>query len=182
MLKLKFLAAVLPLLFLAWVFLKIGVVFFGGGFLLIPLIHHDVVQHLHWLDERQFVDGVALSQLTPGPIAVLATFCGFHYAGIPGAVIATLAVWLPAFVLMIFISIGYGKVKKNPSVEKVLNNLTPAIIGLLAATALQIGVKSIVTPLEVVVMVAALFVMIRWKISPALLIAASAALGLIMHQ
>jgi hypothetical protein len=69
---------------LAWVFLKIGVIFFGGGYVLIPLLHRLMVDHYHWLTLREFLDGVALSQLTPGPLAMLATFAGFRAGGFWG--------------------------------------------------------------------------------------------------
>src|ERR1035437_6913824 len=102
-------AGVAGLWSLGGAFLKIGFIFFGGGFLLIPVIHRDIVVNLHWLTQQEFVDGVAMSQLTPGPVAVLATFCGFRQAGVIGALVATAAIMLPAFVLMLALSHGYRK-------------------------------------------------------------------------
>ena len=74
---------------LCGVFLKIGVIFFGGGYVLIPLLHRIMVDQLHWLSLKEFLDGVALSQLTPGPLAMLATFTGYKAAGFAGALAAT---------------------------------------------------------------------------------------------
>ena len=166
---------------IGWVFLKIGFLFFGGGFVLIPVIHHEIVLNLHWLTEHEFLDGVAISQLTPGPIAVLATFCGYRQGGVGGALIATAGVFLPAFLLMLLISHGYQRLSKMASVRAVLNTLLPAIVGLLLAAAVQLGGKAITGPLGIAVFASSLFVMIRWKVSPALLILAGAILGWGLH-
>ena len=80
---------------IAWVFLKIGCVFFGGGFVLVPILQQKM-EALGWLTPREFIDGVAISNLTPGPIAVLATFTGFRLHGVTGALVATLALFTPA--------------------------------------------------------------------------------------
>jgi chromate transporter len=170
--------AVTPGIFpIGWVFLKIGLLFFGGGFVLIPVIHREIVMNLHWLTEREFLDGVAISQLTPGPIAVLATFCGFRQGGVIGALVATASVFLPAFLLMLLISHGYQHLSKMASVRAVLNTLLPAIVGLLLAAAFQLGGKALVGTYGFVVFVISLFVLIHWKVSPAILILAGAVLG-----
>lgn len=84
--------------------LKIGFVFFGGGFVLVPLLHERLVTPLHWLTEREFLEGVAISNFTPGPLAVLATFAGLHVAYIVGGLAATVALFAPGVALMLVIS------------------------------------------------------------------------------
>ncbi len=79
------------------VFLKIGAILFGGGYVLVALIRSNLVAHLHWISERQLLDAIAMGQVTPGPISTTATFIGFLLAGVPGAAIATIAIFLPAF-------------------------------------------------------------------------------------
>ena len=96
---------------IASTFLKVGCVFFGGGFVLVPILQQKLVSTLGWLTPTQFMDGVAISNLTPGPIAVLATFTGFHLYGISGALVATLCLFAPAFVLMTVLSHEYAVFK-----------------------------------------------------------------------
>jgi chromate transporter len=120
-------------------FLKVGFVFFGGGFLLIPVLHHRLVTDLHWLSAREFIDGVAISNLTPGPIAVLATFTGYHLAGIAGAVAATVALMAPAAVLMLAISRQYERFRHDDHAQRLLSGLNPAITGLILSTAILLG-------------------------------------------
>lgn len=177
---LKLLSAPL-LLAIAWTFLKIGVVFFGGGFVVIPVMQRELVQNLHWLTQRQFVDGTAISQLTPGPIAVLATFAGYQVAGVPGALVGTAAIFLPGSLLMIFLSRSYEILKKHDAARKIMNTLIPVIVGLLVAAALQIGRTTVTNWVEIIVLVVALIALIKSKVSPALLIIAAALLGWITH-
>ncbi len=167
------------LLTLAWVFFKIGLVFFGGGFVLIPVMHRELVTNLHWLTDRQFVDGAAISQLTPGPIAVFATFAGYQVAGVAGALVGTAAVFLPGSLLMIFLSKSYAYIKDNHTARQVMNTLIPVIVGLLVAAALQIGRTSLTDWEGYIVMLVALVALIKYKVNPALLIIATALLGLI---
>jgi chromate transporter len=164
---------------LAWVFFKIGLVFFGGGFVVIPVMHRELVVNLHWLTERQFVDGTAISQLTPGPVAVLATFAGYHVAGVPGALVGTVAMFLPGSVLMVFLSRSYEILRSHEAALKILDTFIPVVVGLLVAAALQIGRTTISGPVDVVVLLVALVALIRFNLSPALLIIAAAIPGLI---
>src|ERR1035437_3088288 len=98
----------------AMTFLKTGLVFFGGGFVLVPTLHHRLVTELGWLSPREFLDGVAISNLTPGPIAVLATFAGDHIAGVAGALVATTALLAPAIGLMWLVSGQYERYRNDP--------------------------------------------------------------------
>ena len=123
----------------AGTFLKVGFVFFGGGFLLVPVLHHRLVTDLHWLSAREFIDGVAISNLTPGPIAVLATFTGYHLAGIAGALAATVALMAPAAVLMLVISRQYESFRHDDHSQRLLSGLNPAITGLILSTAILLS-------------------------------------------
>lgn len=112
--------AAVSLFTLAKVFIKVGLVFFGGGFVLIPVLHQQLVTDLGWLTPQEFIDGVAISQLTPGPMAVLATFTGYHVAGVFGALVATVALFLPATVLMWGISHFYQQLRHVQAVKDFL--------------------------------------------------------------
>lgn len=124
---------------IAFTFLKVGLLFFGGGFVLLPVLHGLLVTNLHWLNDREFVDGVAISNLTPGPIAVLSTFAGYHLAGIAGAVIATVALMLPAVLLMLLIAKQYERFRDDHRAQRLLAGLNPAITGLILATAVLLA-------------------------------------------
>jgi len=163
---------------LGWVFLKVGFVFFGGGFLLIPLLHRELIQNLHWMSQKEFVDGVALSQLTPGPVAILATFCGFQRGGAVGAVLATVCVFAPAFALMCFLTHVYGRVRDLAPVRSAMQVFPPAIIGLLLAAALDVGRPILTGPVPVIMGLVSLIAMMRFNVNPALLILGGALVGL----
>lgn len=134
------------LLLLFWTFFQIGLFGFGGGYAMISMIQGEVVNHYHWMTMGQFTDIVAVSQMTPGPIGInAATYVGYSavvnaghawYWGILGSSIATFAVVLPSFVLMILISRFLMAYKNHPIVEHVFLGLRPAVVGLLAAASL----------------------------------------------
>ena len=127
-------------------FSKIGIFNFGGGYAMISLIQHEVVEKHQWLTTSEFTDIVAISQMTPGPIGInSATYVGYTAAinagyspvwGVLGSITATFAVVLPSFILMIAISRFFLKYQKHPMVEAVFRGLRPAVVGLLAAAAL----------------------------------------------
>jgi chromate transporter len=124
---------------LAWTFLKVGFVFFGGGFVLVPILHQTLVEGLHWLTPREFLDGVAISNLTPGPIAVLATFAGYRVQGVMGALVATLALFLPALVLMSLLSHFYSRLKDLRRAQDLLAGLSPVVVGLILGAAVLLA-------------------------------------------
>ncbi|MGH9915395.1 MAG: chromate transporter, partial [Pyrinomonadaceae bacterium] len=131
------------LLSLAGVFLRIGAVAFGGGFVMVPLIEADVVQKYHWITAQEFADATALGQITPGPLLCTASFIGYRVAGTLGALVATLSVYLPAFVMTSAIGMSLRRFRSNRQVQAFLRGVTPAVVGLLAAAAWSIGRVSI---------------------------------------
>jgi chromate transporter len=141
---LPFLAAG-PVLKLAVTFFKIGLVFFGGGFVLVPVLHNRLVTQLGWLKPQEFLDGVAISNLTPGPIAVLATFAGFRMAGTVGALAATVALFTPGIVLMLAISREYDRFRDDQRAQRFLAGVNPAVVGLILSAALVLGRSALVS-------------------------------------
>ena len=123
---------------LFWTFFKIGLFGFGGGYAMLSLIQGEVVTRYGWLTSQQFTDIVAVSQMTPGPIGInSATYVGYTATGsVWGSIVATSAVVLPSFILMLTISKFFLKYQHHPLVESVFKGLRPAVIGLLAAAAL----------------------------------------------
>ena len=130
---------------LFYTFFKIGLFGFGGGYAMLSMIQGEVVTRYGWLTAQEFTDIVAISQMTPGPIGInSATYVGYTTIadcygtsyGILGSIIATFAVVLPSFLLMLTISKFFLKYQKHPSVEAVFSGLRPAVVGLLASAAL----------------------------------------------
>jgi chromate transporter len=134
-----------PLSKLIATFFKIGLVFFGGGFVLVPVLHNRLVTQLGWLKPQEFLDGVAISNLTPGPIAVLATFAGFHLAGITGALAATVALFAPGMMLMLAISHQYTRFRDDHRAQRFLAGVNPAVAGLILSAALVLGRSALVS-------------------------------------
>lgn len=125
---------------LVWSFFKIGLFGFGGGYAMLPLIQREVVEINNWCSYQGFTDIVAISQITPGPIVLnAATFLGFTVtSSILGAVLATFAVCLPPFVLMLILCYYFRDLKNNPRFNNALALLRPAVIGFVAAAALSL--------------------------------------------
>jgi chromate transporter len=134
-----------PLSKLIATFFKIGLVFFGGGFVLVPVLHNRLVTQLGWLKPQEFLDGVAISNLTPGPIAVLATFAGFRQAGTTGALAATVALFAPGIVLMLAISRQYARFRDDHRAQRFLAGVNPAVVGLILSAALVLGRSALVS-------------------------------------
>lgn len=120
-------------------FFKIGSIAFGNGLTILPLIQADVVDTFHWLTLNQFVDGIALSQITPGPFLVIATFIGFKLSGVWGALLTTFAIFSPSFVLTLVFTEIFTYVKNLDFVRGALTGVLAAFVGLLAAMLLQMG-------------------------------------------
>ena len=120
-------------------FMKIGAFTFGGGYAMLPLIQSEVERH-GWLTQAEVVDFIAVSESTPGPLAInMATFIGIRTGGVSGAVCATLGVVLPSFVIILIVARFYEKFRKSRAVDGVMNGLRPAVIGLIAAAFLSVG-------------------------------------------
>jgi chromate transporter len=166
------------LITIAWIYLRIGLIFVGGGYVLIPLLNHIMVEQYRWLTLRQFLDGLALSQLTPGPLAMLATFTGFRAGGIPGALVATIFIFLPCVVLMLIVGRNYDRLKKIDIIGSTLGGLLPAVVGLVAAAAWNLGVSSLSGLKEFLIMAGG-FALFKWtKITPMIVILGAGLVGL----
>lgn len=128
---------------LAIVFLRLGAVSFGGGMALVPILDHQVVDGLGWLSPREFADAVTLGQITPGPIAITATFVGYRVAGLGGSLVATLGTFLPPFVATVVVTRSLDAFRSSPWVAAVTRALSPVVVGVVAAAAISLGRMSI---------------------------------------
>src|SRR5205823_3804240 len=129
---------------LTLVFLKIALLMFGGGLVIAPLLQQELVNDRHWLTTRQLLDGLALGQLTPGPVSVVATFAGYTIAGIPGSIIATIAIFLPSFVLVLSLSPLLLRIRNQPIAKAFLKGITAGALGAIAAAAIFLSRTAII--------------------------------------
>jgi chromate transporter len=153
------------LIALSAIFLRIGAVTFGGGFVMVPLIKAEVVDNHHWLTPQEFADATALGQVTPGPVLITATFIGYRVAGTLGALVATVAVFLPAFLMTIAAGSSLRRFRANRQVQAFLRGVTPAVTGLLVAAAWSIGRAGIHTWIGVSLAIIAALVFLRFRLN-----------------
>ena len=170
-----------PLVTIALTFLKIGLVFVGGGYVLIPLLHRIMVDQYRWLTMKEFLDGLALSQLTPGPLAILATFAGYRAGGFAGALAGTVFIFLPCTVLMIFLARRYERLRNIRLIREVLDGVVPAVVGLVTAAAWNLGSSSLVSLRDVLLLAAGFVILQFTRISPMFVILGAGALGYFLH-
>ena len=157
-------AAKFALLFtLSAIFLRIGSVTFGGGLVMVPLIESEVVNNHQWLTHQEFADAFALGQITPGPVLITATFVGYRVAGTLGALVATISIFLPAFLMTIAAGSSLRRFRSNKQVQAFLRGIAPAVVGLLVAAALSIGRAGIHTWVGLSIMIVAMFVLVRFR-------------------
>ncbi len=164
------------LLFLT--FVKIGSVLYGSGYVLLAFLRNDFVERLGWLTNQQLLDAVAIGQFTPGPVFTTATFIGYLVGGVPGALLATLGIFLPAFVFVAAIHPWVPRLRHSPWMGAFLDGVNVAAVGLMAAVAWELGRSAIVDPLTAVLGLAAAVLLIRYRINSAWLVAAGGAVGL----
>jgi chromate transporter len=157
------LAKVALLLTLATIFLRIGSITFGGGFVMIPLIEAEVVDSHHWLTHQEFVDATALGQITPGPVLITATFIGYRTAGTLGALVATISIFLPSFLMMVVAGSSLARFHTNRLVQSFLKGVTPAVVGLLVAAGISIGRAGIHSWVGMLIAVVAGVVLVRFR-------------------
>jgi len=162
---------------LSLTFLKVGLVFFGGGFVLIPVLHQTLVLRQGWLTAQEFIDGVAISNLTPGPISVLATFAGYRVRGVAGALVATFALYLPAILLMLILCHEYERLKERTEAQAFLAGIVPAVIGLILSTAILLGSRALLSWRGYAFALFTLLALTRWKVPPVFVLALGAAAG-----
>ena len=158
-------------------FLKVGAFTFGGGLTILAFIQEQVVQHLHWLTPQQFLDGLALGQLTPGPTLILAAFVGYAVGTFWGAVVAVAAVYLPSFTLMLTVLPMLERIKRLAWMQAALQGISPAVIGMTAVAVLRMLPAAVPDFLTGVVAVGTVGAMGLWHLSPLPLITGGAALG-----
>ena len=162
-------------------FAGMSVLLFGGGFVFIPLIEQIVVQEQAWLTHQEFVDAIALGQITPGPILISAAFIGYKVMGLLGAATATVAIFLPPALLMLVSAHFLMRARKSTAVQAILRGIRPAVIGMIAAAAWSIGATAVPNWLSAVIFLAALTALFRFRVDVAWIIPSAGLAGLLLY-
>jgi chromate transporter len=164
-------------LFLA--FLELGAVVYGSGYTLLAFLRVDLVQNLHWLTDKQLFDAVSIGQFTPGPVFTTATFIGYLLGGLPGALVATVGIFLPSFVFIALIHPIAARLRQFAWTATLLDGVNAAALALMAGVLVQLGQHALIDVLTWAVALVSFAALLRFKFNSAWLILAGAILGLL---
>lgn len=163
-------------------FFKVGALTFGGGLSMIAFIQEQVVNQFHWLTPREFVDGLALGQFTPGPILMVAAYVGYKLAGIAGAIVAGAAIFLPSFILMLAIMPVFNRVRKVLWMKAALKGIGPAVIGTLAVSLVQMAPHAVPDNYAVLIFVCTAAALFWWRVGSIKLMPGGALFGFLRDR
>jgi chromate transporter len=163
-----------------WFFTKAGAFVFGSGLAIVPFLYGGVVREYGWLTDRQFVDAVAVAMLTPGPIVITVAFIGYLVASVPGAVAAAIGVFLPVYLFVVIPFPWFDRFSENPKVKAFVGGVTAAASGAIAGACYVLARRAITDIPTLLMALAALAILWRFKVPEPVLIAAGAAAGLLI--
>lgn len=164
---------------LFYAFFAIGCFAFGGGYAVLSFLQQEV-ERRGWMTMERFADFIAISQSTPGPIAInMATFIGYENGGVLGALVATVAVALPGMIMMTVFALFFFHFYERPMMQSVFQGLRPAVVGLVGAAAWQVGKVAVVNWAAVGVVLVSVVLLVRWKVSPVFLVIGAAVAGVL---
>jgi chromate transporter len=164
---------------LFWTFAKIGAVLFGSGYVLLAFLRADLVERLGWLTERQLLDAVAVGQVTPGPVFTTATFVGYLLGGTPGAIVATVGIFLPAFIFVALSGPLVPRLRRSPTAGAVLDGVNVASLALMTVVTWQLGRAALVDSLAIVLAAISAALLLRFRVNSAWLVLGGALVGVI---
>lgn len=180
---------------LLWEFVQIGLLSFGGGYAVLPLIEQNIVQDKGWLTDQQFVDILTISEMTPGPISInAATFVGNQLLGVLGGIVATLGVVLPSFFIVLVLAYLYNRYQNLSIVQGMIQALRPAIVALIAVAGMTIFLTALFSTaslpvtldqlnwISLAIFILSLYIMSRRPTSPIRIMLVSGLLGLIIYS
>jgi chromate transporter len=165
---------------MASTFFKIALVAFGGGYAMIPILQWDLVDHLGWLTLQQFLDGILLGFVTPGPIIITATFVGYWVKGLLGAIVATVSIFLPPILLIIFLTPFYQRVKEARLMRPVIQGILAALVGMLVLVTVQMAAVTLTDLKSLALMAAASLALIAFRVNLLWIVPAAAGLSLML--
>mgnify|MGYP000191630197 CR=1 FL=1 len=162
-------------------FFKIGLFGFGGGYAMISLIQEELEQY-GWLNMEEFIDVIAIAQITPGPIAINSgTFVGYKISAFLGALTATIAVITPSFILVLILARFYNKIKSSELINTVLSYLRPTVIGLIIIAAFSIAKTSITDYTGIIIAISVVVLMLKTRVNPILVIVLAGLSGMVIY-
>jgi len=167
------------LLALFLTFLKLGAIVYGSGYTLLAFLRTDLVQNLHWLTDKQLLDAVSIGQFTPGPVFTTATFIGYILGGLPGAVVATVGIFLPSFVFIALIHPVAARLRQFAWTATLLDGVNAAALALMTGVLVQLGQHALIDVLTWAVALVSFATLLRFKLNSVWLILAGAVLGLL---
>ncbi len=163
-------------------FFKIGAFTFGGGYAMLPLIQKEVVEVKKWLSDEEFGDVLAVTQSSPGALAVNAScFIGYHRAGFPGAIVAVLGTILPSFLIILIIATFFTQFSSVPAVQRMFNGIRPAVVALIAYAVVKLGRKILVNRFAFLIAAAVLLLNLLLGVSPIQNLIMAALAGVAYH-
>lgn len=172
----------LPALDLAWLFFKAGAFVYGGGYIILPFVYREAVERYGWLDLRTFLDGIALSQITPGPIVNLSAFVGYQVGGFPGAALASAAVFVPAFAAILLAIPLMDRIRRAEAVQAFLRAVNAAVVGAILGATVPLAQGAIVSLATGTIALASLLLLWRYRLDTLYLVLGGAAIGLILSR
>jgi chromate transporter len=164
-----------------WVFAKAGAVVFGSGLAIVPFIYGELVQTLHWIDDRQFLDAVAVAMITPGPVVITVAFIGYLVAGFKGMMAAAVGVFLPVYLFVVIPAPYFRRHRDQPVMHGFVEGVSAAATGAIAGAAYVLAIRALVDVWTVLIAVVTFAILWRWRISELWLIAAACLLGLLLR-
>jgi chromate transporter len=160
-------------------FLKVGATLFGSGFVLFAYIHNDLVSGFGWLSEKQLLDAIAVGQITPGPVSSAVTFIGYLIEGVPGAILATIAVFLPSFLIVLLLGRILPQIRKLQIAQYILDGINAAVVALIFSVGLGLLKENAFDFVSLSIIALGIFLMFKYKFDPALLILGGIGLGIV---
>ena len=173
---------------LSFFFLKVGSFIFGGGLVIIPLLEFEVVDQLHWLTRTEFINGVAIGQLSPGPVVLTSAFVGYKVAGVLGAFVSAVAIFIPSFAFIMLAAPILVRMRQNPWVRSFLQGVTPAVLGAIAAAVIPLAQTALVQESTAqslgagIIFAIALAALLRYKTPTWQLVVIGAVFGLLIER
>ena len=163
-----------------YTFSGISLTLFGGGYVVIPALHELFVDNLQWLTSSEFADGIAIGQITPGPIFITATFIGYKVAGVLGASLATVGIFTPPAVLTVLLSRFVEALKQSAVVKAIMKGIRAAVIGMIFASAVTIGQTMVISVVSILIFVITFVISLKYVINPIYLILGSGLVGFVL--
>lgn len=165
------------LLKFCWILIVVNALTIGGGFVMLPMLQKEFVEKYHWLTNQEFLDAIAVGQITPGPLTVMNAFMGYKIYGLLGAVLAMVSSYLPSIIIVTLAAKYYYTYRESVIVNSSFKGIKPAVIGLLLAVAISLGKASLVDPITFGIAISSFIVIAFTKIDPTFVIISSGVIG-----